>query len=167
MKLQQYALNPMHEQLLLASFTKVFDGCRIEAIRSKDARSEIVDGSGCYLWTMRLHDTSYAIYVGRTTSIVRRVRDYGGEFQIQSPNDFKIRLVDEVLSERFPDAVFDLYFEQVEPAECNAREQSLIAAFRPLVNNLPRPTPEERSAVEQAYRRFYSELIHRHLAGDG
>ena len=166
MNLQRYALSREHVEHLQSAFTKVLDGCRLRTIRSSGARRGVVDGTGCYVWVMRLDSSSYSVYVGRTSSIVRRVNDYSGDFQVQSPNDFKMRLVEEALGERFPNAVFDLYFAAFSLAECNAREKSLIDLLRPLVNSLPKPTPEERALVESAYRTFYSSIVSRHLSDD-
>ena len=166
MNIQRYALGGEQAEHLQSTFTKVLDGCRVHTIRSTGARHGVIDGSGCYVWVMRLNSSSYTVYVGRTSSIVRRVNDYSGDFQVQSPNDFKMRLVEEALSERFPDAVFDLYFAPVSLAECNAQEKALIAKFRPLVNSFPKPTPEERELVERAYRTFYRAVISRHLSDD-
>ena len=115
---------------------------------------------------MRVDRAQFVIYVGRTNSILRRVNDYSGAFQIQSPNDFKMRLVEEALAEQYPGALFDLHFLPLPEAECTARERKLIAQFQPVVNSLPKPNSQERSAIERAYRAYYRAAIARQATDD-
>jgi hypothetical protein len=164
MNIQRYALNGEQADHLRSRFVKVLDGCRVRTLRSDGMGHGVAEESGCYVWIMRIGSESYSIYVGRTNSIVRRVRDYGGSFQVHSPNDFKLRLVEEALGEVFEAALFDLYFEPCPLRECSDRERSLIAFFRPLVNDLPKPTAWERERVEDAYRAFYRSVVGRHLS---
>jgi hypothetical protein len=62
-----------------------------------------------YFWRMRYNGEEYKIYVGKTNSLPRRLKEYGNKFQPGVPNDFKLRHFQSWSRSRFPGSALDLY----------------------------------------------------------
>jgi hypothetical protein len=123
------------------------------------------DTSGCYLWLMRIGQERYKIYVGRTRSVRKRLKDYGLAFQMQSPNDFKLQLFQLFMADTWHDAELELYFVECPEADLKERERMLINSLHPLINNLRVPSPEERRSAQQAFTSYYNNALNELLNG--
>ena len=67
-------------------------------------------GNVICFWTMRLGSSTYKIYVGKTNALRRRLFEYSSEFQVHSPNDYKLRIFQRFICSQAPSAAFDLYY---------------------------------------------------------
>jgi excinuclease UvrABC nuclease subunit len=120
--------------------------------------------SGCYFWVARFDNRDVKLYIGRTKSLRKRVKDYSIEFQVGAANDFKLRLVLGALASTCETLEVNLYFKEIESLdELKAAETELVRSFRPLVNSLPPPSQLEREMVLEAYRSYYVSVLTRHL----
>src|SRR5437763_1551320 len=93
---------------LVANFVQL--GTSVDLTSIGPPLSVIPSDTGCYLWVMQCGEARYKIYLGRTGSIRKRARDYSREFQVHSPNDFKLRLFQSFMAKSWPAAKLDLYF---------------------------------------------------------
>jgi hypothetical protein len=110
---------------------------------------------GIYFWILRHEDAEYKIYIGQTKSLSRRVLNYISEFQPHSPNDYKLRVFHAFLLELVPSATLDLYFAEKDSAILTQAEADAIKKYDPLLNKLPRPTPEARGELKKAFSLYY------------
>ncbi len=162
--IEQFRLSEEDAALLQRDFALVataVDLNRFDPTRYPELRS----ATGCYLWLMTLTPARYKIYLGKTSSLLRRVSDYGRDFQIHSPNDYKLRFFQDLLALALPSATMDLYFTSVPLTQCTGRETDLVRRFRPLINVQPAPNDEERRIIQDAFRRYYESVTKRALAG--
>lgn len=118
---------------------------------------------GCYFWVLNIDDARYRIYVGSTSSVRRRITDYSNEFQIHSPNDFKIRFFQYFTREELPYSKLDLYFAEISPEHYKIREKELVRLYRPLINERAKATREEKAPIKSAYGEYYSSVFRRKL----
>lgn len=105
----------------------------------------------------------YKVYLGRTKSVRKRVKDYGCAFQIHSPNDFKMRLFQTFASKQWPGATLDLFFARCGESQIKAKETKLIRKLVPLLNSLLPPSVNERETVSDAYLEYCGSVLKRTL----
>lgn len=152
--LNRYRLRPDESRVLCAEFRALLTD--IDFRRS--APADVDPASGVYFWVLRQSSDVYKIYIGRTRSIAKRVRDYHAEFQVHSPNDFKLRFFQEFVHGHFPDATFDLYF-RAEPLEtCKRIETECIRRYDPMMNQRSRHH-EARVALKASFAEYYSQVF--------
>jgi hypothetical protein len=113
--------------------------------------SELPAARGIYLWRLS-GDLSLVVYVGRTTSLQRRIREYRNPFQPGVVNDFKMRHFQRWARKHYPDCTLDLYFYQFEGMDLNVLETNMIRRHNPLINNLASVTHDE---LLEAHWRYY------------
>lgn len=110
---------------------------------------------GIYFWTVVIASATYNIYIGKTSSLKRRMNDYAKEFQPHSPNDFKLRIFQQAIFEHAPDAVFQLRFRPASLGDCTRLETETVRNFLPLLNERSVPSAETREAFRNAFEEFY------------
>ena len=143
---------------LRAEFEQIATDIRLHSADAS-VRSSMPQTSGCYFWTLRDTGREYRIYVGRTKSMKKRFADYASDIQIHAPNDQKLRFFQEFIHELDETAAFDLYFMRVPEMESKARERLLVDHFKPLINSLRRPTPEDRESIRNGFRAYYRDAF--------
>ncbi len=156
-----FVLTATDNTALASGFTRLaqnVDLCAVESLLPL-----LPADSGCYLWLLCHECRQYKVYLGRAGSIRKRVKDYGLDFQLHSPNDFKLRLFYSFMTEWWPGSTLDLYFAAHPAAHLRDRERDLIRQFRPLINNLPAPSDDERTIVQDAFRAYYRSVLGRLL----
>jgi hypothetical protein len=141
-----------------------------ENIRPNTYESEQIlaypEGSGVYYWIMRYEGNRFKIYVGRTTSLRRRLREYSNRFQPGVPNDYKMRHFERWMRDRFPDAQLELHFyKSDDPVR---QEKRILSATRPFINERPAPDPaalRDSAALEHANWEYYRNRFDRQCIG--
>ena len=124
--------------------------------------------SGCYFWLMGYDSRRFKIYIGKARSIRKRITDYAKGFQPHSPNDYKLRLFQEGMNRDLASATLELYYVEVAGEKQRGEaETKFKCRFRPRINYLPKPLPQEREAIRNAYRDYYQSCIARHIADSG
>jgi hypothetical protein len=98
---------------------------------------------------------TYKIYIGKTSSLKRRMNDYAKEFQPHSANDFKLRIFQQAIFDHAPDAVFQLRFRPVGLADCTRLESEAVREFLPLLSERSSPSAETKEAIRNAFEAFY------------
>ena len=111
--------------------------------------------TGVYFWVMEIKSQQYRVYVGKTKSLKRRLSDYFNNFQIHSPNDYKLNFFQNYVLGLYPDARFDLYFMPCEISEYTQNETKMVNKFSPLINERPRVSQETKNKMKQAFREYY------------
>ena len=94
--------------------------------------SALKDQKCVYFWRMRHAGQEYKVYVGKTTSLPRGLREYRNKFQPEVPNDFKLRHFQSWAQDKFPGSALDLYATQC--ADNQAVETEIWRKTKPLIN---------------------------------
>jgi hypothetical protein len=113
------------------------------------------DIPGVYFWLMRDGSNYYKIYVGKTKSLKRRVSDYLKGFQPHSPNDYKIRIFQEVVLNHIPTAGFILYFARASVETYTQLETEMVQRYAPLLNRRARLCGDAREVFQKAFEVYY------------
>lgn len=116
-------------------------------------------GCGVYFWLMKYKGEKYKIYIGRTNSLKRRIGDYKREFQIHSPNDFKLRFFQEFIHNNLKNSCLVLYFLECSEADCKKKETEAIKSFRPLLNERSKTSDKRKTKMQQAFKEYYEEVF--------
>ena len=95
-----FVLTATDATALASEFTRLAQNVDLYAVES--LLPSLSTESGCYLWLLCHEGSQFKVYLGGTRSIRRRVKDYGLEFQLHSPNDFKLRLFYSFMAEWWP-----------------------------------------------------------------
>jgi hypothetical protein len=143
---------------LFSRFSRVGEDINLDAFDRKQ-RGAYPSGPGIYYWVMRCGNDRFKIYVGRTTSLRRRVCEYANEFQPGVPNDYKMRHFQRWMRERFSDAQLDLYF--CETPNRIAEEKEVVRKTRPFINV---PSGSDSAALREANWKYYCDGFNRRCA---
>lgn len=135
-------------------FELQIENCLLSLGRSSPGIPNLPETSGCYLWVVDNKTTKYCVYVGKTTNLRRRIKDYSAHFQMKAPNDFKLRFFEELLRSTLPDSKLSLYFKPVPKEKGFEEERRLIGIFNPVINNL-KPNSEDSALIQDAYKNYY------------
>lgn len=164
--LESYRFDDQQRRAFGAKFDLVRRDLVLASLATGDpnpALAALADEPGVYFLTMRLDDAEYKIYAGKTTSLPRRLKDYGKPFQVHSPNDFKLRALQNVMWQRFPQAAFDLYFARESSFGHTRDETAALRLYRPLVNEPVAKDVEARTAMKQAFETHYARVFARKI----
>ena len=119
--------------------------------------------SGVYFWLLEHKSMYYPIYVGQTVSLAGRQGRYIENFQAHVPNNFKLRVFFGFVNELLPDATIELFYLKTDRGNLGSEERAAIEKYRPLLNNLPQPTPEEKEKLQKAFSDYYTSVFKRRL----
>lgn len=119
---------------------------------------------GVYFWVMRWNGNRYSIYIGKSISIIGRLSNYTGEFQPQSPNNYKMRYFHDFMGRRFLGATLELYYRELQLGrkELHEPENELVLLFDPLINRLE-TSKESKKVLQEAFRKLYVSSFERVL----
>ena len=156
--LERYRMTAEEKAVFLSEFQLIVSNVDLANIQLDDpAITTLSKIKGVYFCTVRVADSDYKVYAGRTESLPRRLADYKRGFQEHSPNDFKLRFFQPFFLARFPSAEFDLFFHASH--DFKTKETEVIRSFKPLINERQVAKPETRSAVKQAYEKYYVQIF--------
>jgi hypothetical protein len=132
--LESYRLTKEDEFLLQSlGFKIIAEDVEFDALDLK--RPEIAalkDKKSVYFWRMRHGGEVFKIYVGKTNSLPRRLREYSNKFQPGVPNDFKLRHFQSWSRQQFPGSALDLL--AVQRDDHQAIETEVWRKTKPLIN---------------------------------
>lgn len=111
-----------------------------------------------YAWTLRIDETQPAerlLYIGKTRSLRRRVREYLQPFQPHSPNDYKLQVFQRQALTVFPQSRLLLYAKPELVAMLTASEKRLIDWFDPPLNRRTTVPDSVRTEFQVSFEKFY------------
>lgn len=161
-QLDRYRLEGEHNAMFRAQFNLVRMDLVLAtlAVAGPDpALGALAGVRGVYFLTMRLGPSVYKIYVGKTTSLPRRLADYGKAFQVHAPNDFKLRALQDFMWQHFPSAAFDLYFARESELGYTLDETAAVRLYRPLVNERAKKNVDAMLSMQQACESHYAAVF--------
>jgi hypothetical protein len=123
----------------------------------KKEMMNVTADAGVYFWLLDLDSNCYKIYIGKTTSLKRRLGDYSNPFQIHSPNDYKMKFFQEFILNKYENAQFRLLFKRASKESITALETKEINAFNPLINQRKKPSKEVQLKIFDSFRAYYNE----------
>ncbi|MBT3191914.1 MAG: GIY-YIG nuclease family protein [Verrucomicrobia bacterium] len=120
----------------------------------QDYLSNVPDSKGIYLICGQLaegaDDTILRVYVGKTTNLQNRIKDYHRSFQVYCPNDRKLAFFQAWLQKYSKDWKLALYILRCAPKDLSAAETKWIKTLDPLVNATNRADTRERRAANKS-----------------
>ena len=119
---------------------------------------------GLYAWTVTIGTQEVVLYIGRASSLRRRIYNYTQPFQPHSPNDRKLYFAQRALTRRFPTAQFSLYWQACSVELLNEREKKEIHSLSPVLNVKSVYSREHTAKLEQAYSDLYEEVLEHHFS---
>lgn len=137
-------------------------GLSKQEMRRHSVLMDVKDEPGVYFLLMRLNDSLYKIYAGKTRCLRRRLDDYTNEFQVHSPNDYKLRFFRNFILKHEPKTEFDLYFQKCTKDTYTDRETAMIEKYRPLINQRG---DGGRMVIQDAFEAYFSQSFERKLTG--
>lgn len=125
------------------------------------ANKELFDKYNCgvYFWVLTIGGIKYKIYIGKTNSIKRRLREYSIEFQIHSPNDFKMRFFQNFISKNFSQYDLSLYFSSESKETYTNKETQSIRVYKPMINQRSSVSLEQKHAMQNAFESYYESIF--------
>ena len=127
------------------------------AFTLKKAVMDVTADAGIYFWLLDLDSICYKIYIGKTTSLKRRLGDYSNPFQIHSPNDYKIKFFQEFILNKYKKAQFRLLFKRASKESITTLETKEINTFNPLINQRKKPSKEVQLKIFDSFQAYYNE----------
>lgn len=107
-------------------------------------------------------------YVGQTTNVRKRFRDYHRGFQVHCPNDRKMAFFQEWLKVTDPGWKLYLHTLLVDKKEALSKaEDYWIERLNPLVNGTVRSDETHRKAVQKACRDYFCAYFSGRAQADG
>ena len=131
-------------------------------LRQHPVLMDVKDEPGVYFLLMRLNDRLYKIYAGKTRCLRRRLDDYTNEFQVHSPNDYKLRFFRSFILKHEPKTEFDLYFQKCTKDTYTQKETAMIEKYDPLINQRG---DGGRMVIQDAFEVYFSQSFKRKLTG--
>ena len=126
-------------------------------LTSKKTIGDVTADAGVYFWLLALDSNRYKIYIGKTTSLKRRLGDYSNPFQIHSPNDYKMKFFQEFILNKYKNAQFQLLFKRSAKESITALETKEINAFNPLINQRKKTSKEIQLKIFNSFQAYYNE----------
>lgn len=162
--LVRYQATEFDLQSIQSTFELVEENVHLRLLGTPTARSPFAAfGEGLYFFLLKLDGRKFKIYLGRTNALSRRMREYTSAFQPHSPNDFKLQAFQNYVSETFPKATLDLFFQRLPSSSLKEAEAAAIKLYLPLLNELSQPTIEARQALQEAFSRYVCSTFEQRL----
>lgn len=164
---EPYLLSFKDKELLTKDF-KIISSNLIVKLLTKPSLSEIIQKSlnvvpnkqiGIYFWVMSINANEYKIYIGKTKSLERRLSDYIINFQIHSPNDYKLRFFQEFVLKNTHEAKFHLYFQLCHLTDYTAIETTSVKYYKPLINQRAIVSNDSKKKMKRAFREYYNAVF--------
>ena len=162
--LKNYKISQSQVEDFRAEFSLVLENFGISKpeIRQHSILMDVKDEPGVYFLLMRLNDNLYKIYAGKTKCLRRRLDDYTNEFQVHSPNDYKLRFFRNFILKHESKTEFDLYFQKCTKDTYTQRETAMIEKYKPLINQRG---DGGRMVIQDAFEAYFSQVFERKLTG--
>jgi len=152
--LKNYRIGDGQAMDFCADFSLVLSnfGLSKNEIREHAILTDVMGVPGVYFLVMRLNNCLYKIYAGKARCLRRRLNDYTNEFQIHSPNDYKLRSFRKFMLTHEPQTEFDLYFQKCTKETYTQRETAMIEKYGPLINQRGEG---DRMLVQRAFEAYF------------
>ena len=167
MNLSPYCLQSDEIRSLTSNYREVSSNLCLDSL-TKQSASELVKAHldkyqcsslGVYFWMLHVGNDEFKIYIGKTKSLERRLADYLGEFQIHSPNDYKIRFFQEFAYRHFPDSRFSLHFRSCELESYTDIESESVRQYSPLINQRCNANNDLKHAIKLGFKDYYDSVF--------
>jgi len=156
--LEQFRLSEEKQNVLSRKFVLVLEDANFTTRSQEEIMQSLGRNHNClgvYFFVLTIGLFSYALYIGKTNSITRRVKEYLNEFQAHSPNDYKIQIFQKMVLKKVPKAQFSLYFRDADLNTYTALEKELIEQFNPIMNKRAIAGQGARVAFREAFEKYY------------
>lgn len=169
---RQYELEGQEKTDFYSRFTCISEHILLDYLSRKDAHDIVrvavgdlnEDRTGVYFWLLIIGSRAYAVYVGKTKDIERRLTDYLTPFQVHSPNDFKLRFFQNFVFRKEPNAQFPLFFEKCPSDQLIQRETELCQQYLPLINDRAQASAEAKAQVKDAFESYYDSIFEKKVS---
>ena len=81
------------------------------------------------------------------------------DFQIHSPNDYKMRFFQDFIFKHIPDAKFSLFFRRCSLEEYTEIETYSLKRYNSLINQRAATKEETKEKMKQAFREYYEAVF--------
>ena len=120
-------------------------------------------GEGLYLFTLDADGARFKIYLGRTNSLSRRMREYTCTFQPHSPNDFKLQALQKYLADLLPEATLDLHFQRLSACDLKDAEAKAVKRYSPLMNRRSQASREATQTLQDAFSSYVRSTLEQRM----
>ena len=163
----RYQLTPHDNTSISSDFKLVCRDANLMACDNGDINLALnIAVPGVYFLTVIIGKITYKIYIGKTNSLQRRVKEYLNEFQPHSPNDYKLRCFQQRIIALNPKAIFHIYFACADREDCTRLETDAVDKYRPLLNERGRQSDESKETFRRAFEAFYWQGLEDQLSND-
>jgi len=162
-----YSLTDNDELTLSENFIMVHSDIKLSSLTKKEVK-EFIDDSlgdiagskiGVYFWLVDIDNKLFKIYVGKTNSFERRLNDYIIDFQIHSPNDYKMRFFYDFVVKNFETAKFCLFFRACQIENYTKIETECINEYEPLINKRASVDKKTKEGIKKAFCDYYEAVF--------
>lgn len=154
--LRHLAFTHEHAQRLEQRYNRVLGDSQLwNTAQLRQAESTFGGVPGIYFWVLVHNGKLHRIYVGKATSLGRRIHDYARHFQPHSTNDFKLQIFHRFIKGELSGSELELYFQPRANVELKEAEREEISFFSPLLNSRMQAGAEARAALQEAFVQYY------------
>lgn len=127
---------------------------------------------GIYFWVVEIEGRKYSMYIGKTTNLRERVNWYMRDFQVASPDDFKLRVFVEYICENYKgkkiQIQYHLYFKQYDKNKLKSMEKQYIKEYNPIINIVGTENKKSKDnpikdKIKKIYEEYYKSLYKKKL----
>jgi len=162
--LTRYQATELDLRSIEATFELVEENVHLRLLGTPISNADYAGyGEGLYFFLLNFEDSKFKIYLGRTNTLRRRMREYTSPFQPHSPNDFKLQAFQSYLSDTLPTATLDLLFQRLPSSSLKGAETAGINRYSPLLNEPSQPTREARHALQKAFSQYIRSTFEQRL----
>lgn len=164
--LRKYMISDEDGRELQESFVELLSDVDLHCIDLEKHQESLKDYDyGIYFWVLTLNNVRYKVYIGKTNSIVRRVKEYTIDFQIHSPNDFKMRFFQDFIAKSVSSFDLSLYFSPKTKETYTQSETQAIRYFKPMINERSNTSSDQKASIKKAFSQYYESVFSSKLCG--
>lgn len=158
MNLTPYKFSDNELKRLKTEYLLIIENVNLSAI-DKNNLEKITDNYGVYFWLMNYENQPYKIYIGKTKDLKRRINEYKSNFQIHSPNDFKLRFFQDFMNKYLNSSSLDLYFMKCQKDDYTEKETNAINLFNPIINVKSQTSDKIKDKMRQCFQEYYEDTF--------
>lgn len=165
MKFAKFVARPAERGLIEKQFT--LHSAELDfSLRNPKYLATVPNVSGVYFIGGIRDGALLKAYIGKAASLRKRLNDYHRGFQVHSPNDGKMRFLQEWLQQEDPGWRLCLYTIAVGVRDISRKEGEWIAELKPLVNGTIRADSSHKEEVRTAYRGYFHGFFRKRILGE-
>jgi hypothetical protein len=164
LNLEKYEFSKGEYEYFKNEFFELLPNVDLNELEIESFRQQIESYDvGVYFWVLTIKNKHYKIYIGKTNSIKRRIKEYTIGFQIHSPNDFKMRFFQNFIEKHFSKYTLSLFFVSESLERYSQKETESIRYFKPMINEHSNSSAIQKKAMQKAFANYYESVFHAKL----